>query len=145
MTKFLALDMESVGDGEVKLRAISFKFEKGLPKKLDELQLAIKSEKKVDGVCEAMELFCDFGPDAAEIFWNFISDVNVFLVFSNNFGLATATALCCGGLNPITVSVLEMAKSLNFEMEQGESKCEVIMNTFAAIWLKQNFILAPYL
>ena len=142
MAKFIALDMENA-----ELNAILFKMKVvGMPEKLDELHLSIKSEKRFNGdVLETMELFCEFDNEATEKIWAFIKNTNILLV--DNVGLSTAVALYFGAFteNPVIVNVSEMARCLNFEMEPSENKCEAIMTTFASIWKKQTFVCAPYM
>ena len=143
MAKFIALDMENADDG-VWLNLVLFEIKAGLPKKGDELQLLIKTEKRFnDSVLEMMSLFCELDGEAMDKFTSLIENASIVLI--DGFSLTNVAALYCGFMNnPVIVNVSEMARCLNFDMEQGENKCEVIMNSFVSIWKKQTFVCAPY-
>ena len=147
MTKFLAFDIEaadpdSENAGNVKVTAVLFAMEHDKQsKKLDELLLFIKPEKEFHGdILDIMNLFMDNAMDKL-----------IDLLIATDIILTDKEILAayCGHMMLIarlTINVREMAKCLikDFEMEQGENRCEIIINTLALIWEKQTFMHLPY-
>ena len=127
--------MEEADNG-AELSAILFEIECGLPKKLDERQFLIKSEKKCSGLLDKMELLCEFVEEDFRKFCDFIRCAGTLLTCDTE--LLVVMTLHCNGLIlfkeledfPEFVDISEKSQSLSFEMQSGKNKCEIIMNTF---------------
>jgi len=131
--------MEEADKG-VKLSAILFGIELGLPKKLDEQKFLIELDRKFnDSFVRNSTLLCELVDEAGKKLWSLIREANLLLV--DNAGLFAVMVSYCNGLVlfkeleelPEIVDVSEKAKSLNFDVQSGENKCEIIMNTTSKI------------
>jgi hypothetical protein len=154
MTKFLvfdveAADLDSENAGNIKLSAVLFAMQpmkqgedyKGFrPEKLDELLLFIKPKEKFQG--GIMDVMCLYEYDGMDKFDDLFHDADIILTDKEYLVFFCALQ----PISRIIFNVREMAKCLikDFEMEQGENMCEIIMNTISLIWEKQTFIYIQY-